>query len=167
MNSPGKLYIVSTPIGNLEDISYRTARILGEVDFIAAEDTRVTAKILNHLGLKKSLISCQKYNEKERSEQIVSRMLAYEGLVNGKKLLTGNLTAEDWRRIGDAATTISNTRISLLSSGQRLKSTVAKPVVVITEATLKNAWWNASNRLENIPAIFRAMTSVLAITMPR
>ena len=78
MNSPGKLYIVSTPIGNLEDISSRTARILGEVDFIAAEDTRVTAKILNHLGLKKSLISCQKYNEKERSEQIVSRILTGE-----------------------------------------------------------------------------------------
>ena len=78
MNSPGKLYIVSTPIGNLEDISSRTARILGEVDFIAAEDTRVTAKILNHLGLKKSLISCQKYNEKERSSQIVSRILTGE-----------------------------------------------------------------------------------------
>ncbi len=78
MNGPGMLYVVATPIGNLDDLSPRAARTLSEVDFIAAEDTRVTAKILNHIGVKKSLISCQKYNERERSEQIVSRLLAGE-----------------------------------------------------------------------------------------
>ena len=75
---PGKLYVVATPIGNLSDLSPRAAETLSSVDFIAAEDTRVTAKILNHIGVKKSLVSCQKYNERERSEQIVSRILAGE-----------------------------------------------------------------------------------------
>lgn len=78
MNGPGILYVVATPIGNLNDLSPRAAETLAEVDFIAAEDTRVTAKILNHIGVKKSLISCQKYNERERAEQIVSRILAGE-----------------------------------------------------------------------------------------
>ena len=77
-NLPGKLYVVATPIGNLSDLSPRAAETLSSVDFIAAEDTRVTAKILNHIGVKKSLVSCQKYNERERSEQIVSRILAGE-----------------------------------------------------------------------------------------
>lgn len=80
MNEPGMLYVVATPIGNLDDLSPRAARTLEEVDLIAAEDTRVTAKILNHIGVKKNLISCQKYNERERSEQIVSRILAGENV---------------------------------------------------------------------------------------
>ena len=57
----GTLYLVPTPIGNLGDISRRIADTLGEVDFIAAEDTRVTLKLLNHLGLKKPMLSCLLY----------------------------------------------------------------------------------------------------------
>ena len=54
---PGTLYLVGTPIGNLQDITPRAAAVLGQADFVAAEDTRVTLRLLNHLGLKKPLVS--------------------------------------------------------------------------------------------------------------
>ena len=52
----GKLYVVGTPIGNLEDLSPRAVRVLSEVEFIAAEDTRVTVKLLNHFDIKKEML---------------------------------------------------------------------------------------------------------------
>ncbi|MEG1686739.1 MAG: 16S rRNA (cytidine(1402)-2'-O)-methyltransferase [Angelakisella sp.] len=73
-----KLYIVGTPIGNLGDLSPRAAKTLTEVDFIAAEDTRVSAKILNHLGIKKPMVSYFQHNLRERGEQIVDRIVAGE-----------------------------------------------------------------------------------------
>ncbi len=74
----GKVYVVGTPIGNLEDITYRAVRILGEVDLIAAEDTRVTLKLLNHFGIKKPLISCHEHVTPEIIEGIVNRVAAGE-----------------------------------------------------------------------------------------
>lgn len=63
----GTLYLVPTPIGNLGDLSQRIVDTLAEVDFIAAEDTRVSVKILNHLGIKKSMVSYYRHNtEKQR-----------------------------------------------------------------------------------------------------
>ena len=70
----GSLYIVGTPIGNLGDISPRAAQTLGEVDFIAAEDTRVSIKLLNHLGIKKPLVSYYEHNKKYSGEKILARM---------------------------------------------------------------------------------------------
>ena len=75
---PGTLYVVGTPIGNLGDFSPRGAEILSQADFIAAEDTRVTLKLLNHLGIKKPMVSYYEHNLRERGEQIVSRILAGE-----------------------------------------------------------------------------------------
>ena len=72
--SPGILYIVPTPIGNYEDISPRAARILGEVDVIAAEDTRETAMLLRHLQLNKSMLSYHDHNEGERTRQLVNSL---------------------------------------------------------------------------------------------
>ena len=71
----GKLFLVATPIGNLGDISKRQADTLAAVDFIAAEDTRVTAKLLNHLGLKKPMLSHYEHNSQQSAKQILSRLL--------------------------------------------------------------------------------------------
>ena len=74
----GTLYLVPTPIGNLGDISRRMAETLGEVDVIAAEDTRVTLRLLNHMGLKKSLMSYYRHNTAEAGRQVLDRLLAGE-----------------------------------------------------------------------------------------
>ncbi len=73
----GTLYLVGTPIGNLQDLSPRAAAVLGQADLVAAEDTRVTLRLLNHLGLKKPLVS---YHEHalQRGEGILARVLAGE-----------------------------------------------------------------------------------------
>jgi 16S rRNA (cytidine1402-2'-O)-methyltransferase len=65
------LFIISTPIGNLEDISERTKRIISEADFLLVEDTRVTIKLLNHLGINKRMVSCHKFNEEARRDVLL------------------------------------------------------------------------------------------------
>ena len=74
----GMLYLVPTPIGNLGDISQRCRETLEQADFIAAEDTRVSLKLLNHLGIKKSLVSYYEHNKAFKGEKIVERILAGE-----------------------------------------------------------------------------------------
>jgi len=73
---PGTLYLVPTPIGNLGDISRRMADTLAAVDFIAAEDTRVTLKLLNHLGLKKPMVSYYRHNTEAGGQAVLERLLA-------------------------------------------------------------------------------------------
>ena len=75
---PRTLYLVATPIGNLEDITYRAVKILSEVDFIAAEDTRNTPKLLSRYGIKKPLVSYFEHNKREHGSYIVSRIEAGE-----------------------------------------------------------------------------------------
>ena len=74
----GTLYIVGTPIGNLGDFSPRAIEVLSNVDFIAAEDTRVTIKLLNHFGIKKPMVSYYEHNRAERGPVILDRLLAGE-----------------------------------------------------------------------------------------
>lgn len=71
----GKLYICPTPIGNLEDITLRTLRILGEVDLIACEDTRHSIKLLNHYEIKKPLTSYHEHNIKEKGPELIQKLL--------------------------------------------------------------------------------------------
>jgi len=75
---PGMLYLVPTPIGNLGDISLRCRQTLEQADFIAAEDTRVSLKLLNHLGIKKSLVSYYEHNKAQKGNIILERILAGE-----------------------------------------------------------------------------------------
>ena len=70
-----KLYVIPTPVGNLEDITLRAIRLLGECDSIVAEDTRTSGNLLRHLGISKPMTSYHKFNEHGVVEQIVRRML--------------------------------------------------------------------------------------------
>ena len=72
------LYVVGTPIGNMGDMSPRAVETLETVDFIAAEDTRVTVKLLNHFGIKKPMVSYFEHNKHEKGEKIIDRILAGE-----------------------------------------------------------------------------------------
>lgn len=74
----GKLYVVGTPIGNLSDMTIRAVETLKNVDFICAEDTRVTAKLLNHFEIKKSLISYHEHNAKQSGKNIIDRLKSGE-----------------------------------------------------------------------------------------
>ena len=76
----GKIYLVATPIGNLEDITYRAIKVLNEVDLIAAEDTRHTLKLLNHYQIKKPLISYHRHNEDVKTDLVIEKVLQGENV---------------------------------------------------------------------------------------
>ena len=80
MNAPGTLYVVATPIGNLEDISARALRVLREVKLIAAEDTRHSARLLQHFGINTPLTACHEHNEREEGSRLVQRLLGGDDL---------------------------------------------------------------------------------------
>src|SRR5262245_10632987 len=71
---PGTLYVVATPIGNLEDLTFRALRVLKEVDLIAAEDTRRSIKLLNHYGVRKPLVSLREHNEAREATRLVKKL---------------------------------------------------------------------------------------------
>ncbi len=74
-NQHGVLYVVATPIGNLEDMTYRAVRVLQEADLIACEDTRQTQKLLDHYGIKKPTVSYHDHNEAERAQELLAKLV--------------------------------------------------------------------------------------------
>lgn len=74
LTMPGTLYIVATPLGNLEDITFRAVRILKEVDLIAAEDTRHSKKLLGHYGITTPTIACHEHNETAKAQDLIQRL---------------------------------------------------------------------------------------------
>ena len=78
--SPGTLYLVATPIGNLDDITYRAVKVLSSVDLVAAEDTRKTKILLDHYGIVKPMVSYFNYNERQRAPQLIARLLQGESI---------------------------------------------------------------------------------------
>src|SRR3974377_1675358 len=72
----GLLYLVATPIGNLEDITYRAVRVLGEADLIACEDTRQSRRLLDHYNIHKPTVSYHDHNEAERTAELIGRLLS-------------------------------------------------------------------------------------------
>jgi len=78
MNTPSRLYLVPTPIGNLEDITLRALRILKEVDFILTEDTRKSSILLKHYGISKPLVSHHQHNEHQALSKVIARLAAGE-----------------------------------------------------------------------------------------
>jgi 16S rRNA (cytidine1402-2'-O)-methyltransferase len=76
----GTLYLVATPIGNLEDITYRAVKVLASVDLIAAEDTRKTKILLDHYGISKPMMSYYSYNEQLRAPQLIEKLLSGQSI---------------------------------------------------------------------------------------
>ena len=104
------LYLVATPIGNLSDISERAIKVLSEVDFIAAEDTRNSARLLMALGIKKELVSYHEHNKKSSGERLVARLLSGEScaVITDAGMPAISDPGEDIVRLcADAAITIS------------------------------------------------------------
>ena len=99
---PGTLFVVATPIGNLEDFTFRGVRTLREVDLIAAEDTRRTAKLLAHYEIQKPVVSLREHNEVRESTRLVARMLAGENIALVSDAGTPGIADPGGRLVGAA-----------------------------------------------------------------
>src|SRR3972149_4169819 len=99
---PGTLYIVATPIGNLEDITLRALRVLKEADLIAAEDTRHTKHLLDHYGIRAPLTSYHEHNEKTKGHALVARLQRGEKIALVSDAGTPTLSDPGYRLVREA-----------------------------------------------------------------
>jgi 16S rRNA (cytidine1402-2'-O)-methyltransferase len=99
---PGTLYIVATPIGNLDDVTHRALRVLKDVDVVAAEDTRHTKKLLNHYGIRAVLTSYHEHNERTRSRALAERLGRGETIALVSDAGTPTVSDPGYRLIGEA-----------------------------------------------------------------
>jgi 16S rRNA (cytidine1402-2'-O)-methyltransferase len=98
----GTLYLVATPIGNLEDITHRALRVLGEVDVIACEDTRRTQQLLNHYGIKTRMLSYHKHNERERAGELGAMLQTGASIAVVSDAGTPGISDPGFRLVNDA-----------------------------------------------------------------
>ena len=101
--SPGTLYIVATPIGNLEDITLRAIRVLKECDIVAAEDTRVTGNLLRHLGIEKKLTSYHEYNKTGKGNYLLELLLSGKNVAVVSDAGTPCISDSGWLLVDEAA----------------------------------------------------------------
>lgn len=99
---PGTLYIIATPIGNLEDITYRAVRLLGECDVVACEDTRQTRKLLNRYGIRKPLVALHEHNEREQSVELCARVEKGENVALASDAGTPLISDPGYRLVSEA-----------------------------------------------------------------
>lgn len=99
---PGTLYIIATPIGNLEDVTYRAVRILGESDAIACEDTRQTRKLLDRYGIRKPLVALHEHNEREQAAEICVRIELGENIALASDAGTPLISDPGYRLVSEA-----------------------------------------------------------------
>jgi 16S rRNA (cytidine1402-2'-O)-methyltransferase len=99
---PGTLYVVATPIGNLEDITQRALRVLREVDVIACEDTRHTRKLLNHFGIKTKVTSYHDHNERERTVELLQALAAGANVAIVSDAGTPSISDPGFRLVSEA-----------------------------------------------------------------
>ncbi len=100
--TPGTLYIVATPIGNLEDITLRAMRVLKECDIVAAEDTRVTGNLLKHLGIEKKLTSYHEYNKTGKGNYLIELLLAGKSIAVVSDAGTPCISDSGWLLVDEA-----------------------------------------------------------------
>jgi 16S rRNA (cytidine1402-2'-O)-methyltransferase len=100
---PGTLYVVATPIGNLEDITHRALRVLREVDIIACEDTRHTRKLLNHYGIKTRVTSYHDHNERERSAELLQTLASGSDVAIVSDAGTPGISDPGFRLVSEAS----------------------------------------------------------------
>ena len=100
---PGTLYVVATPIGNLEDITHRALRVLREVDLIACEDTRHTRKLLNHYGIKTKVTSYHDHNERERTAELIKALASGSNIAIVSDAGTPSISDPGFRLVSEAS----------------------------------------------------------------
>jgi 16S rRNA (cytidine1402-2'-O)-methyltransferase len=102
MTTRGRLFVVATPIGNLADITLRAVRVLGEVDLVAAEDTRTTRKLLSHHGIRTPLVSYHEHNEAVRTPELLNRIEKGESIAIVSEAGTPSISDPGYRLIREA-----------------------------------------------------------------
>jgi 16S rRNA (cytidine1402-2'-O)-methyltransferase len=172
---PGALYVVATPIGNLADLTLRAVHVLGLVDAVACEDTRVSAGLLNHLGLHKPLLALHEHNEREASARVVERLahgerVAYlsdagtPAISDPGAALVAAVRAAGYRCVPIAG--VSSVVAALSVAGDALAPGFAFVGFAPTRAAERRTWLNAlASRSDESIVLFEAPHRVATLAL--